>query len=96
MGFWRGCGRVRGRKGVLELLRGWPHVPQCFVTFAKRDACPIHPSPVMTYPFGAAKADLEKVFALPAASAEHETEDLKDDRWSESERAVALFELPDH
>ena len=62
----------------------------------KKDACPIHPSPVMTYPFGAAKADLEKVFALPAASAEHETEDIKDDRWSESERAVALFELPDH
>ena len=53
--------------------------------------------PMTSYPFGADRTELEKAFALPsvppAAAAEPGGEH---NRFSESERAVALFEHPDH
>ena len=57
----------------------------------------------MTYPFGAARTELEKAFALPSvpsaaelvpASRLQSTFDPR--QLSESDRAVALFEHPDH
>tara|TARA_B100001063_G_scaffold100295_2_gene93692 strand:- start:1173 stop:1328 length:156 start_codon:yes stop_codon:yes gene_type:complete len=51
----------------------------------------------MTYPFGAAKTELEKSFALPSAPPSSEFESSSDARQlSESDLAVALFEHPDH
>ena len=57
----------------------------------------------MTYPFGAARTDLEKAFALPSVPSAAELEpasslQLTSDarQLSESDRAVALFEHPDH
>ena len=57
----------------------------------------------MTYPFGAARTELEKAFALPSVSSAAELElasnlQLTSDarELSESDRAVALFEHPDH
>ena len=57
----------------------------------------------MTYPFGAARTELEKAFALPSvpsaaelvpASRLQSTFDPR--QLSESDRAVALYEHPDH
>ena len=51
----------------------------------------------MTYPFGAAKTELEKAFALPSEPSAAEPEPVPRAReLSESDRAVALFEHPDH
>ena len=51
----------------------------------------------MTYPFGAARTKLEKAFALPSVPPAAELEPASRDReLSESDRAVALFEHPDH
>ena len=57
----------------------------------------------MTYPFGAARTELEKAFALPSVPSATELEpasslQLTSDarQLSESDRAVALFEHPDH
>ncbi|QNI58975.1 hypothetical protein SynBIOSU31_02109 [Synechococcus sp. BIOS-U3-1] len=51
----------------------------------------------MTYPFGAARTELEKSFALPSAPPSSEFESSSDVRQlSESDLAVALFEHPDH
>ena len=57
----------------------------------------------MTYPFGAARTELEKAFALPSVPSAAELEpasslQLTSDarQLSESDRAVALFEHPDH
>ncbi len=51
----------------------------------------------MTYPFGAARTELEKAFALPSVPPASELEQASRPReLSESDRAVALFEHPDH
>ena len=51
----------------------------------------------MTYPFGAARTALEKAFALPSVPPAAELEPASRARvLSESDRAVALFEHPDH
>ena len=51
----------------------------------------------MTYPFGAARTELEKAFALPSEPPAPELEQASRPReLSESDRAVALFEHPDH
>ncbi len=51
----------------------------------------------MTYPFGAARTELEKSFALPSVPPTSELEVGSDARQlSESDLAVALFEHPDH
>lgn len=51
----------------------------------------------MTYPFGAARTELEKAFALPSEPPASELEQASRAReLSESDRAVALFEHPDH
>ncbi|WP_186988456.1 MULTISPECIES: hypothetical protein [unclassified Synechococcus] len=51
----------------------------------------------MTYPFGAARTELEKAFALPSVPPAAELEPASRVReLSESDRAVALFEHPDH
>ena len=51
----------------------------------------------MTYPFGAARTELEKAFALPSVPPAAELEPASRARArSESDRAVALFEHPDH
>ena len=51
----------------------------------------------MTYPFGADRAELEKAFTLPSVPPASEPERVSKAReLSESERAVALFEHPDH
>ena len=51
----------------------------------------------MTYPFGAARTELEKAFALPSVLPAAELEPASRAReLSESDRAVALFEHPDH
>ena len=51
----------------------------------------------MTYPFGAARTELEKAFALPSVPSAAELEPASRAReLSESDRAVALFEHPDH
>ena len=51
----------------------------------------------MTYPFGAARAELEKAFALPSVPPASESNRVSRAReLSESDRAVALFEHPDH
>jgi len=51
----------------------------------------------MTYPFGAARTELEKAFALPSEPPASELEQASRPReLSESDRAVALFEHPDH
>ena len=52
---------------------------------------------LMTYPFGADRAELEKAFTLPTVPPASEPERVSKAReLSESERAVALFEHPDH
>ncbi|CAI8394937.1 MAG: Uncharacterised protein [Synechococcus sp. MIT S9220] len=56
----------------------------------------------MTYPFGAAKTELEKAFALPSLALPSlqrpsATDPASDPREiTETDRAVALFEHPDH
>ena len=61
----------------------------------------------MTYPFGAAKTELEKAFALPSLELpslalpslqrSSGTDPASDPREiTETDRAVALFEHPDH
>ena len=51
----------------------------------------------MTYPFGAARTVLEKSFALPSVLPSSELELPSEEReLSESDRAVALFEHPEH
>ena len=51
----------------------------------------------MTYPLGAARTELEKAFALPSVPPASELEQASRAReLSESDRAVALFEHPDH
>ncbi|WP_170953664.1 hypothetical protein [Synechococcus sp. UW179A] len=51
----------------------------------------------MTYPFGAARAELERAFALPSVPQASESERVSKPRqFSDSDRAVALFEHPDH
>ena len=51
----------------------------------------------MTYPFGAARTELEKSFPLPSVLPASELELPSEMReLSESDRAVALFEHPDH
>ena len=51
----------------------------------------------MTYPFGAARTELEKAFALPSVAPASEPERVSEARQlSETDRAVALFEHPDH
>lgn len=51
----------------------------------------------MTYPFGADRAELEKAFTLPSVPPASEPERVSKAReLSESDRAVALFEHPDH
>ncbi|QNI53954.1 hypothetical protein SynBIOSE41_01439 [Synechococcus sp. BIOS-E4-1] len=51
----------------------------------------------MTYPFGAVRAELEKAFALPSVPPASESNRVSRAReLSESDRAVALFEHPDH
>ena len=57
----------------------------------------------MTYPFGAARTDLEKAFALPSVPPAAELEQAFNPQstpnareLSESDRAVALFEHPEH
>ena len=54
-------------------------------------------SAFMTYPFGAARTELEKSFALPAVLPASELE-LPSEvcELIETDRAVALFEHPDH
>ena len=49
-----------------------------------------------SYPFGADRTELEKAFALPSVPADSHMEVGEPIRFSESERAVALFEHPDH
>ena len=49
-----------------------------------------------SYPFGADRTELEKAFALPSVPADSDAEVGEPIRFSESERAVALFEHPDH
>ena len=62
---------------------------------------------LMTYPFGAAKTELEKAFALPSLELPSlalpslqrpsGTDPASDPREiTETDRAVALFEHPDH
>ena len=57
---------------------------------------------LMTYPFGAAKTELEKAFALPSLELPSlqrpsATDPASDPREiTETDRAVALFEHPDH
>ena len=52
---------------------------------------------LMTYPFGAAKTELEKAFALPSLQRPSATDPASDPREiTETDRAVALFEHPDH
>ena len=57
---------------------------------------------LMTYPFGAAKTELEKAFALPSLSRPSlqrpsGTDPASDpSEITETDRAVALFEHPDH
>ena len=62
---------------------------------------------LMTYPFGAAKTELEKAFALPSLELPFlalpslqrpsATDPASDPREiTETDRAVALFEHPDH
>ena len=57
---------------------------------------------LMTYPFGAAKTELEKAFALPSLALPSlqrpsATDPASDPREiTETDRAVALFEHPDH
>lgn len=62
---------------------------------------------LMTYPFGAAKTELEKAFALPSLELSSlelpslqrpsATDPASDPREiTETDRAVALFEHPDH
>ncbi|CAI8408767.1 MAG: Uncharacterised protein [Cyanobium sp. ARS6] len=62
---------------------------------------------LMTYPFGAAKTELEKAFALPSLALPSlalpslqrpsGTDPASDPREiTETDRAVALFEHPDH
>ena len=52
---------------------------------------------LVTYPFGAARTELEKAFALPSEPPASELEQASRAReLSESDRAVALFEHPDH
>ena len=57
---------------------------------------------LMTYPFGAAKTELEKAFALPSLARpslqrSSGTDPASDPREiTETDRAVALFEHPDH
>ena len=48
----------------------------------------------MTYPFGATKTDLEKVFRLPAVSTSETNQHLEPLQLSESELATVLFEHP--
>ena len=57
----------------------------------------------MTYPFGAARTELEKAFALPSVPSAAELEPASSlqltsnaRQLGESDRAVALFEHPDH
>ena len=51
----------------------------------------------MTYPFGAARTELEKSFALPSVPPTSELESGSGDhQLCESDLAVALFEHPDH
>jgi hypothetical protein len=51
----------------------------------------------MTYPFGAAKTELEKAFALPAVQVVSDVERAGEPpALNETDRAVALFEHPDH
>ncbi len=58
---------------------------------------PCHIAAFMTYPFGAARTELEKAFALPSVPPASELEQASRAReLSESDRAVALFEHPDH
>ena len=49
-----------------------------------------------SYPFGADRTELEKAFALPSVPPASDAELGEFARFSESERAVALFEHPDH
>ena len=57
---------------------------------------------LMSYPFGAAKTELEKAFALPSLELPSlqrpsATDPASDPREiTETDRAVALFEHPDH
>ena len=57
---------------------------------------------LMTYPFGAAKTELEKAFALPSLELPSLQRPFATDPASdpceitETDRAVALFEHPDH
>ena len=48
----------------------------------------------MTYPFGAAKTDLEKAFRLPDAPALREIQPHEPAELSETEQATVLFEHP--
>ena len=63
---------------------------------------PRNASNPMTYPFGAAKTELEKAFALPSLELPSlqrpsATDPASDPREiTETDRAVALFEHPDH
>ena len=53
--------------------------------------------PMTSYPFGADRTELEKAFSLPSVSPAAAAEPgAEGSRFSESERAVALFEHPDH
>ena len=53
--------------------------------------------PMTSYPFGADRAELEKAFARPSvASAPEDWLPVESLRFSEFDRAVALFEHPDH
>lgn len=48
----------------------------------------------MTYPFGAIKTDLEKVFRLPDAAPLEQPQKQDAAELSESERSTVLFEHP--
>ena len=51
----------------------------------------------MTYPFGADRAELEKAFSLPTVQADAASApDSERQEPIESDRAVALFEHPEH
>ena len=51
----------------------------------------------MTYPFGAAKTELEKAFALPSVQTACDVERAGEPpAFDDTDRAVALFEHPDH
>ena len=63
---------------------------------------PRNTTKLMSYPFGAAKTELEKAFALPSLELPSlqrpsATDPASDPREiTETDRAVALFEHPDH